>query len=160
MAPYAGIEPAASGFGDRCSATEQIRHEKSAPAQVGKDAFDIWLLVPVGIMLTLETNFVSFFPAAGRLIITLQTEGISTDIGSLKAQAAVDFSVVNGAKPLFEFYHVANVKVHASLPPPSIFCRPHPEGRYWQHCRLVQWQQNHVRNNNRSGYHYAGTLRL
>lgn len=46
--------------------TERIRHEKSAPARMGKDARGIWLLVPVSIVLTLEAAFVGFIPAARR----------------------------------------------------------------------------------------------
>lgn len=46
--------------------TELKRHEKSAPARMGKDARGIWLLVPVSIVLTLEAAFVGFIPAARR----------------------------------------------------------------------------------------------
>lgn len=93
--------------------TELKRHEKSAPARMGKDARGIWLLVPVSIVLTLEAAFVGFIPAARRLIVALQAKNIIADVGNVEAQAAVDFSVVNGTKPFFKLHIVANVGFHA-----------------------------------------------
>ena len=78
---------------------------------MGKDARGIWLLVPVSIVLTLETAFVGFIPAARRLIVALQAKNIIADVGNVEAQAAVDFSVVNGTKPFF--------KLHINFFPPS-----------------------------------------
>ena len=93
--------------------SERIRHEKSAPARMGKDARGIWLLVPVSIVLTLETAFVGFIPAARRLIVALQAKNIIADVGNVEAQAAVDFSVVNGTKPFFKLHIITNAEFHA-----------------------------------------------
>ncbi|MBD8928576.1 MAG: hypothetical protein EGQ85_08170 [Faecalibacterium prausnitzii] len=46
---------------------ELKRYEKSAPARLGKDADDIWLLLSHFFMdRTLETNLVGFLPTARR----------------------------------------------------------------------------------------------
>ena len=80
---------------------------------MGKDARGIWLSVPVGIVLTLETAFVGFIPAARRLIVALQAKNIIADVGNVEAQAAVDFSVVNGTKPFFKLHIITNAEFHA-----------------------------------------------
>ena len=114
MVPSAGIEPAARCLRGSCSDQYELkRHEKSAPARMGKDARGIWLLVPVSIMLTLETAFVGFIPAARRLIVALQAKNIIADVGNVEAQAAVDFSVVNGTKPFFKLHIITNAEFHA-----------------------------------------------
>lgn len=52
---------------------------------MGKDARGIWLLVPVSIVLTLETAFVGFIPAARRLIVALQAKNVIADVGNVEA---------------------------------------------------------------------------
>ena len=70
--------------------------------------------IPVSIMLTLQTCFAGFVPTAGRLIVTLQAKTIVSDVGSLKAQTAVDFAVIDGTKPLFRLCCIASAEYHAS----------------------------------------------
>ena len=79
---------------------------------MGKDAFVIWLLVPVSIVLTLETAFVGFIPAARRGLFGWQHQAIITDIGNIPTEAVCDLVVEDGA----EYHGVGNrgrIKNHA-----------------------------------------------
>ena len=70
--------------------------------------------VPVGITGTIKAGFMGFCPIARWLIVTLQAKSIIANIGDLKAQTAVDFAVIDRAKPFFRFCCIVSAEYHAS----------------------------------------------
>lgn len=79
---------------------------------MGKDARGIWLSVPVGIVLTLETDFMGFIPAAGRGLFGWQHQAVVADVGNIPTEAVCDLVVEDGA----EYHRVGNrgrIKNHA-----------------------------------------------
>jgi hypothetical protein len=55
-----------------------------------------------------------FCPIARWLIVTLQAKSIIANIGDLKAQTAVDFAVIDRAKPFFRLCCIVSAEYHAS----------------------------------------------
>lgn len=113
--------------------------------------------IPVSIMLTLQTYLVGFCPIARWLIVTLQAKSIIANIGDLKAQTAVDFAVIDGTKPFFEFCIVTNAEYHVFQPPPTAFLRPHPTGRYLQHFHPARQPQSQALNSSRFACRFSVT---
>ena len=80
---------------------ELRRHEKSAPAQVGKDAGDIGVLLPhFFVDRAFVANLMSFIPPAGWGLFRRQHQAVISDVRNIPAKAVCDFVVKNRAENL------------------------------------------------------------
>ena len=81
--------------------TERIRHEKSAPARLGKDAGDIGVLLPhFFVDRAFVANLMSFIPLAGWGLFRRQHQAVISDVRNIPAKAVCDFVVKNRAENL------------------------------------------------------------